>query len=234
MRLRGKVAIVTGGGRGIGRAIAHAMSKEGVAVVAASRSFDQVTEVADELELAGRKALALRVDIRRPSEVDAMIGNTAEAFGGLDILVNNAGVGHRKPLVETTAEEWDEIMDTNLKGMFLCCKSAIPLLAKRGGGVIVNISSGAGKVGIPTLSAYCASKFGVIGLSESLAGEVEEYGIRVYALCPGGVDTEMHRRFFPEDPPYMLLKPEDVAKEVLKLCLPDCRVRSGSAVDVYR
>ncbi len=233
MRLKGKVAIVTGGGRGIGRAIAHVLSREGAAIVAVARSFDQVNAVADEVKRAGGRALALRVDIRSSREVESMIGKTVEVFSGLDILVNNAGVGVRKPLVETTEAEWNEIMDTNLKGMFLCCKGSIPLMNERGGGVIVNISSGVGKRGFPTLSAYSASKFGVIGLSESLAGEVEEYGIKVYALCPGGVDTEMHRRFFPEDPPSMLLRTEDVAREVLRLCLPGCRVKSGSSVEIY-
>jgi len=155
-----------------------------------------------------------------------MISRALNAFGRIDILVNDAGIAYRKHLVDTSTEEYDRIMDTNVKGMFFCTKYALPYLLKRGEGRIVNISSGAGKHGIPKLSVYCASKFEVIGFTEALAYEVGG-GLQVYAVCPASVDTRMYRSLYSDEP---VLKPEDVARKVLELCLLETTLPSGSSL----
>jgi len=230
MKLKGQTAIVTGGGRGIGRAICLALAREGADIVIVARTGKEIQETARMVEKEGRRALPVRIDIRKEEEVVNMISKAVNAFGRIDILVNNAGVAYRKYLVETSTEEYDEIMDTNVKGMFFCTKYVLPHLLKRGEGRIVNISSGEGKHGIPKLSIYCASKFAVIGFTESLAYEVGG-GLQVYAVCPAGVDTGMYRSMYSDEP---VLKPEDVARKVLELCLPETTLPSGSSVDVYR
>jgi NAD(P)-dependent dehydrogenase (short-subunit alcohol dehydrogenase family) len=230
MKLKGQTAIVTGGGKGIGRAICLALSREGADIVIVARTAKEIRETARMVEKEGRRALAVRTDIRREEEVIKMISKAVNAFGRIDILVNNVGVAYRKYIVDTSTEEYDEIMDTNVKGMFFCTKYALPHLLKRGEGRIVNMSSGAGKHGIPKLSIYCASKFAVIGFTESLAYEVGG-GLQVYAVCPTSVDTGMYRSMYSDEP---VLKPEDVAMKVMELCLPETTLPSGSSVEVYR
>jgi 3-oxoacyl-[acyl-carrier protein] reductase len=230
MKLKGQTAIVTGGGKGIGRAICLALSREGADIVIVARTEKEIRETARMVEKEGRRALAVRTDIRREEEVVKMISKAVNAFGRIDILVNNVGVAYRKYIVDTSTEEYDEIMDTNVKGMFFCTKYALPHLLKRGEGRIVNMSSGAGKHGIPKLSIYCASKFAVIGFTESLAYEVGG-GLQVYAVCPASVDTGMYRSMYSDEP---VLKPEDVAMKVMELCLPETTLPSGSSVEVYR
>jgi NAD(P)-dependent dehydrogenase (short-subunit alcohol dehydrogenase family) len=232
MILLNKVAVVTGGGRGIGREIALALAREGADIAVAARKDREISVVAAEIEKLGRRSLAVPMDVRSSRDVKNLFRRTEAVLGSIDILVNDAGIAFRKTLAETSNREWGMIIDTNLRGTFLCCREVLPVMTKGGGGVIVNISSGAGKSGIPELSAYCASKFGVIGLTESLAYEVAKNGIRVYAVCPGGVDTGMYRSLYPEDAS-PLLRPEHVAARVLELCLPECRIRSGSSVEVY-
>jgi NAD(P)-dependent dehydrogenase (short-subunit alcohol dehydrogenase family) len=230
MKLKGQTAIVTGGGKGIGRAICLALSREGADIVIVARTEKEIRETARMVEKEGRRALAVRTDLRREEEVIKMISKAVNAFGRIDILVNNVGVAYRKYIVDTSTEEYDEIMDTNVKGMFFCTKYALPHLLKRGEGRIVNMSSGAGKHGIPKLSIYCASKFAVIGFTESLAYEVGG-GLQVYAVCPTSVDTGMYRSMYSDEP---VLKPEDVAMKVMELCLPETTLPSGSSVEVYR
>lgn len=230
MKLKGQTAIVTGGGRGIGKAICLALAREGADIVIAARTEKEIRETARLVENEGRKSLAVNTDVRKEEEVVNMISQAVNAFGRIDILVNDAGVAYRKHLVDTSTEEYDRIMDTNVKGMFFCTKYALPYLLKRGEGRIVNISSGAGKHGIPKLSIYCASKFAVIGFTEALAYEVGG-GLQVYAVCPASVDTRMYRSLHSDEP---VLKPEDVARKVLELCLPETTLPSGSSVEVYR
>jgi meso-butanediol dehydrogenase/(S,S)-butanediol dehydrogenase/diacetyl reductase len=189
--LSGKIAIVTGGNRGIGRGIALALAEAGADVVIAARNLAQSTEVAAELQAMGRRALAVAADVSDAVQVNALMEQVEAAFGGLDILVNNAGILTVSP-VETMAEAmFDEVFKVNVKGTFLCCKAAIPALKRRGGGRIVNLSSVAGKSGLPTLAHYCASKFAVIGFTQSLAKELAGDGITVNAICPGIVRTQM-------------------------------------------
>ena len=230
MKLKGQTAIVTGGGRGIGRAICLLLAREGVDVVIVARTEKEIRETARLVEKQGRRALAVKTDIRKEEEVIDMVSKAMNAFGRIDILVNNAGVAYSKYLVETSTKEYDEIMDTNVKGMFFCTKHALPHLLKRGEGRIVNMSSGAGKRGIPKLSIYCASKFAVIGFTESVAYETGG-GLQVYAVCPASVDTDMYHSLYTDEP---VLKPEDVAEKVLELCLPETTLPSGSSVDIYR
>jgi NAD(P)-dependent dehydrogenase (short-subunit alcohol dehydrogenase family) len=230
MKLRGQKAIVTGGGKGIGRAICLALAREGADIVIASRTERDIHETARLVEREGRRALPVSTDIRIEEDVKNMISKAVDTFGRIDILVNNAGVAYRKYTVDTSTEEYENTMDTNVKGMFFCTKYALPYLLKRGEGRIINMSSGAGKHGIPKLSIYCASKFAVIGFTESVAYEVGG-GLQVYAVCPASVDTDMYRSIYSDEP---VLKPQDVAKKVLELCLPETTLPSGSSVEVYR
>jgi len=224
--LSGKVALVTGASRGIGRRIAADLAAQGAAVTLTARSREALTEVAEETRRAGGRAMALPCDVRVAARVKEAVRGCLTEFGRLDILVNNAGVAANKPLVETSEEEWDSILDTNLKGAFLCCREALPVMLRQGEGVIINISSAAGRQGFAGLSAYCASKFGVIGLTESLAEEVAEEGIRVFAVLPAGVDTDMWRGLFPGEE--AALKPEHIARRVVELCLPGDPTPTGS------
>ncbi|MHC1757773.1 MAG: SDR family NAD(P)-dependent oxidoreductase [Methanosarcina sp.] len=230
MRLRGQTAVVTGGGKGIGRAICLALAREGADIVIAARTEKDIRETARMVEEEGRRALAVSTDIRIEEDVKNMVSDAVNAFGRIDILVNNAGVAYREYMVDTSREEYENIMDTNVKGMFFCTKYALPYLLKRGEGRIINISSGAGKHGIPKLSIYCASKFAVIGFTESIAYEIGG-GVQVYAVCPASVDTDMYRSLHSDEP---VLKPEDVARKVLELCLPETTIPSGSSIEVYR
>jgi 3-oxoacyl-[acyl-carrier protein] reductase len=230
MKMKGQTAIVTGGGKGIGRAICLLLAREGVDVVIVARTEKEIRETARLVEKQGGRALAVKTDIRKEEEVIDMVSKAMNAFGRIDILVNNAGVAYNNYLVETSTEEYDEIMDTNVKGMFFCTKHALPHLLKRGEGRIVNMSSGAGKRGIPKLSIYCASKFAVIGFTESVAYETGG-GLQIYAVCPASVDTDMYHSLYTDEP---VLKPEDVAEKVLELCLPETTLPSGSSVDIYR
>ncbi|MDQ1253139.1 MAG: 3-oxoacyl-[acyl-carrier protein] reductase [Euryarchaeota archaeon] len=229
MKLTGQTALITGGSKGIGRAICLALAREGANIVFAARDEGRIGETMEELKEMSGRAFAVRADVRYEEDVKRLISKAVDEFGGLDILVNNAGVAYRKPLVETTLEEYDKIMDTNLKGIFLCTKYATPYIRNSKNGKIVNISSGAGLHGIPELSIYCASKSGVISITQSIASELEGE-IKVYAICPGGVDTDMYRKLFGHKPQ---LKPEHIARKVLELVSPDSNVASGKIIEVY-
>ena len=165
MNLTGQTALVTGGSKGIGKAICLALAREGANVIIAARDESKIRETMEELKEMSGKALAIQADVRYEEDVKNLISKIVKEFGRLDILVNNAGVAHRKRLEEITLREYDEIMDTNLKGVYLCTKYAIPYIRNSNNGKIVSISSGAGLHGIPELSIYCASKSGVISIT---------------------------------------------------------------------
>ena len=173
MNLAGQTVLVTGGSKGIGRAICLALAMEGANIIIAARNESKIKEIVDKLKKMGCKALAIQADVRNEEDVRHLISRTVDEYGRLDILINNAGVANKKRLEETTLEEYNEIMDTNLKGVFLCTKYAIPHIRNSENGKIINISSGAGLHGIPEFSVYCASKFGVNGITESIASELE-------------------------------------------------------------
>jgi len=185
--LDGKVAVVTGGNRGIGRGIAEGLSQEGAQVVIGARSSKSAEEAANEI---GRGAIGLECDVRSHESVQRLFRDVEKVAGGADILVNNAGVGIFSPIADMDPEDWRTVIETNLNGVFYCCHEAIPQMRKRGGGYIFNVSSLAGKNPILNGAAYNASKFGVNGFSEALMMEVRYDGIRVSYLMPGSVATD--------------------------------------------
>ena len=191
--LNNRLALITGGGRGIGRAIAFAFAREGAQVAVAARTLDQVNEVALEIEQQYQsRALALVCDVSDLASVEKMFTGLRENFDrDADILVNNAGVAESATLANTTDELWQRHLNINLTGTFFCTRAALPSMLKNGWGRILNIASIAGKTGAPYITAYAASKHGVMGLTRSLAVEVGASGVTVNAICPGYVETDM-------------------------------------------
>ena len=220
--VQGKVAVVTGGTRGIGREIARTLVAERGSVIICGRDGRRAEEVAAELSRTGPgKCAGTACDVRRYAEVEALMRHAAETFGGLDILVNNAGVAGRGAVADLPLEKWHEVIDTNLTGVFYCCRAAIPWMRQRGGGYIFNISSLAGINPIPNLSAYNASKFGLNGFSEAFMQEIRYDGIKVSTILPGSVDTEFAGRTPGHET--WRLAPSDIAEVVLQLLAHDPR-----------
>ena len=193
MQLTDKVAIITGGGRGIGRAIAIAYAAEGARVVIAARSSAQLDEVATEITAQGGEVLAVPTDMRSRAEVENLVQKTVDHFGGVDILVNNAGINPRGPFLDATDEEWEQGWQINVMGVVYCCRAALPVMKQQGSGNIINVGSGMGQVGRSNLSVYCASKAALHGLTQSIAEEVWEDGIIANVLIPGPVKTELSK-----------------------------------------
>jgi meso-butanediol dehydrogenase/(S,S)-butanediol dehydrogenase/diacetyl reductase len=191
MKLRGKVGYVTGGGRGIGRGIALALAREGVSVLVADIDVAAARKVAGEVSELGVKGYAMSLDVTQMDDVTRLRNALQEEFGQLDIAVNSAGVISVQRVEEMSEAEWDRIMNINAKGTFLCCQAAIPLLRRSDAGTIVNIASVSGKDGYPGLAHYSASKYAVIGFTNSLAKELAKEEITVNAICPGIVRTAM-------------------------------------------
>ncbi len=189
--LAGRAALVTGGGRGIGRAIALDLAAAGASVVIAARTRVEIDAVAREALKAGVKAVALQADVADPASVRALFRDARAALGDLDILVNGAGVAPTAPLVKTTDAQWRQAIEVNLSGAFYCLREALPSMTARGWGRVVNIASIAGKTGTPYIAAYTASKHGLLGLTKVAALEVAAHGVTVNAVCPGYVDTPM-------------------------------------------
>lgn len=197
MRLDGRVAIVTGGGKGLGRAISLAFAKEGADVVVAARAEPALKEVASEIEAMGRKSLALVTDLTDPEQPLAMVNRTLEKFGRIDVLVNNSGIeGPTASVADMDLEAWNQVLAVNLTGAMLCAKYVLKSMIPRQSGTIINISSGAGRWGFSLRSSYSVSKWGIISLTQSLAREVGEYGIRVNCIAPGPVEGERIDRVY--------------------------------------
>ncbi|WP_028221279.1 SDR family NAD(P)-dependent oxidoreductase [Paraburkholderia oxyphila] len=206
--LEDKVVIVTGAGRGIGRAAAHALADAGASLALADLDEDGLLETAERVERSGAKAIAVKTNVARESDVAAFVERAREAFGRIDGAFNNAGVEQRNTaLHELTQEQWDFVLDVNLKGVFFCLKHEIAAMLKSGGGAIVNTSSGLGRVAIPNAAEYCASKAAVLGVTKSAAVEYGARGIRVNAVLPGIIRTPMIESLI-QQPQFSGLLPE--------------------------
>lgn len=217
MKLENRIAIITGGGRGIGRATALTFAKEGADIVLAARTEDEITAVADEVKQFGRRALPIKTDVQLKSETNAMVSKTLDTFGKVDILVNNAGVAIHNPISKIREEDWDLTMAVNLKGVFLCTQAVFSHMCEQNSGHIVNVSSVSGKYGHVNGGAYCASKFAVVGFTETTNNEGRPHGVKTSVVCPGPVDTKMRRDNHPDDVIEHLTLPEDVADLILFL-----------------
>ncbi len=212
MDLKEKICIVTGASSGIGEATARALIREGARVALSARSEGKLQALQKEL---GKNSAAIACDVRSEESVKRLVKSAAEQFGGLDILVNAAGLGHHVAVEETSNEQWNETLETNLRGIFFTCREILPYL-KNKGGQIINVASGAGYNGIANMAAYCASKFGVVGFTESLALEVRNQNIRVCCVAPGSVKTNFGDDLAAEKRAYSLL-PEEVAAVILSV-----------------
>jgi NAD(P)-dependent dehydrogenase (short-subunit alcohol dehydrogenase family) len=189
MKIKGKTAIVTGGTKGIGLAIAEALAAEGAKVVVCGRDSAALADAVKELSTKG-EVLGKQCDVSKWEDVEALFAFAEQAYGGVDILVNNAGVGHFAPIDELSLDQWREVIDTNLSGAFYCVRAAVPQMKERGAGFILNIGSLAGRNTFPAGSAYNASKFGLNGFSEAIMLDLRQYDIRVSQIMPGSVATE--------------------------------------------
>jgi 3-oxoacyl-[acyl-carrier protein] reductase len=208
--LSGQTALVTGAGRGIGAAIARKLASLGAAVVLCGRTMNSLQATASAISNAGGRAEPMECDVTRLESVQNLASRVEQTYGTLNILVNNAGVGaFSGPLHQLTPEAWDKVLNTNLRGVFYCIRSFAPMMIRAGKGHIVNISSIAGKNALPNGAAYAASKWGLNGLSYSVAEELRGHGIRVAVVCPGSVDTELSPHTGKDSK--KMLKPEDVA-----------------------
>ena len=206
MQLEDKVAVVTGAGRGIGRAIAIAYAKHGAKVVCAARSMDELNAVAAETD-----GVAVHCDVASETDIRGLMDGARDQFGRIDILVNNAGAVARLPVHELPVEDWDMVMNVNLRGLFLCTKYALPAMLDQGSGCIINISSGAGVVGPPNRSAYAASKHGVMGFTKTLVAEYLRRGIRSHVILPDATVSRMRSEGFPDEDPASIIQAEDIA-----------------------
>lgn len=216
-KLDGKKALITGGGRGIGRAIALALSEEGCDVAISARTSAEIERTAKEIEMFGVRGLAIKADVANPADVEHMFDETLRNFNTLDIFVNNAGIAIFKPFLDLTIQDWDVTMSVNLRGAFLCAQRAAQIMVKQGYGTIINICSSASMKAYINQSAYVASKHGMLGLSRALALELKPYKIKVHAICPGGVDTKLTADARPEVDRSDWMKPEDIAHVVMML-----------------
>ncbi len=252
MKLAGRVAIVTGAGRGVGRGIALELARNGANVVVADLNLDTAEAVADEINTLERDSLPLLVDVTVQSQMETMVAQAVTDLGRLDIMVNNAGVGHVKPFLEITEDEWDKVFAVNLKGMLFGMQAAAKaMIYQERCGRIVNISSVAGKSGRPLLASYAASKSAVINLTQSAAMALAPHKITVNAICPGVVDTHMGKSVIakmqayvdegkipeefiriPEAPLGPRAEPEDIAKMAAFLASDDADYITGQSINV--
>ncbi len=241
MRLQGKVAVVTGGAQGLGRAIILGMAREGAKVVVADLQADKAKSVAEEARALGAEALALEVNVASEPSVQRLAEETFKRFGAVDILVNDAGVYLRSPVVSKSEEDWDRTLDINLGGNFLCARAFVPAMRKQRSGRIISIASSIAHTGAKEFADYAASKAAIIGFVKALARELGPDGITVNAICPGSANTDMPRRHRSEEevmarlratPLGHVLEPEDIAGSVLFLASDAASYITGQAYNV--
>jgi len=243
-RFADKVAFVSGAAGGIGRATALAFAREGASVVVADVDERANSETSRLIEAAGGQVIAVRCDVTRARDLQSAMNATVETFGGLDVAFNNAGVEQpTAPAADISEDDWDRVIAINLRGVFLAMKHEIPLLLRRGGGAIVNTSSGAGVKGFAGGAAYGASKFGIVGATKCAALDYASSGIRINAVCPGIIDTHMIERVFgdttegrqsvlDQEPVGRMGRPDEIAAAVLWLCSKEASFAVGHAMVV--
>jgi 3-oxoacyl-[acyl-carrier protein] reductase len=241
MRLRGKVAVITGGAQGLGRAITLGMGREGANVVVADLQAGKAESVAEEARALGAEALALEVNVASEPSVQRLAEETFKRFGAVDILVNDAGVYLRSPVVSKNEEDWDRTLNINLGGNFLCARAFVPAMRKQKSGRIVSIASSIAHTGAKEFADYAASKAAIIGFVKALARELGPDGITVNAICPGSANTDMPRRHRSEEevmarlratPLGHVLEPEDIAGSVLFLASDAASYITGQAYNI--
>jgi NAD(P)-dependent dehydrogenase (short-subunit alcohol dehydrogenase family) len=241
MRLQGKIAVITGGAQGLGRAITLGMAREGARVVVADLQADKAESVAQEARALGAEALALEVNVASEPSVQRLAEETFKRFGAVDILVNDAGVYLRSPVVSKTEEDWDRTLDINLGGNFLCARAFVPAMRKQKSGRIISIASSIAHTGAKEFADYAASKAAIIGFVKALARELGPDGITVNAICPGSANTDMPRRHRSEEevmarlratPLGHVLEPEDIAGSVLFLASDAASYITGQAYNI--
>jgi len=239
--LTGRVAIVTGGYQGIGRGIAEGLAEAGSDVVICARNYDRCVDACSDIEKLGVKTLPIRCDISKTEEVKSLVSETVKEMGKINILVNNAGVGgSEKPVIEMSDEDWDHAVNIDLRGAFLCAREATKEMIKQGGGKIINVSSIAGFIAMANMSAYCASKGGLLQLTKVMALECIRYNIQVNALCPGYFLTPLNRTFFESEVGQKIIKknipmgrlgsPEELKGTAIYLASPATDFMTGSAI----
>ena len=240
MKLTGKVALVTGAAQGIGKAVALLLARNGADIVISDINLEKAEETAKEVQALGRKALATKVDVATLGDVEKMVETILAQFGKVDILVNNAGIARDKLILRMTEEDWDAVLNINLKGTFNCTKAVVRHMSKQRSGKIVNIASVVGEMGNAGQGNYAASKAGVIGFTKTIAREFAQRGINVNAIAPGYIETPMTdalpdkakeelKRLIPMD---RLGKPEDVAEAVLFLVSESANYITGQVLNV--
>lgn len=252
MKLKNKMAIVTGGGSGIGRAICLHLMQEGARVLISDINLPAAQETVEMIRKAGGEADAIKTDVTKKDDAQVMAAEAGTRHGRIDILVNCAGTDKKGAITELSVETWDMLMELNLKGTFLCTQAVMPAMIEQQYGRIVNIASMAGKTGEPLTSPYCASKFGVIGFTQSVALEVGKHNITINAVCPGPVNTDLFKQsiaqfaalngvseqeylqkvFIDPTPMGRIAEPEDVARAVVFLASDDADFITGTTLNV--
>lgn len=233
LNLTNQVAIITGGGRGIGKATAFALARAGVRVVLAARTPSEIDAVANEIHSMGGHVLAIPTDVSRDEDVQKLVTQTIKAYARVDILVNNAAVNiPPKALVDLTLEEWEWVMGINLTGVFLCSKYVLKHMIAQHSGKIVNVSSVGGRCGGKGRAPYRPSKAALINLTECMAAEAKEHNINVNAICPGATVTQMMTEIFPDRDPRTMMTPEEVANVIVFLVSDAAHALHGVSIDI--
>ena len=233
MLLKDKIAIITGAGKGIGKETALDFAREGAHLVLISRTLGDLEKISKEAEKYDIKTLCLAIDIASEKDIEKMTAAALDNFGRIDILVANAGIHLRKSIIETTVKEWDEMMEINLRGTFLCCREVVKVMMEQDYGKIIIVSSESGKKGSASQGAYCTSKFGQIGFTEVLTDEVKDYNINVNAVLPSATNTPLIRKSYPEVRHEALIKPENIASVITLMASEKTSAVKGASIAVW-